>query len=241
MDDYDRRTFIKTTLPGFLGLTLSLPAITAFATKANAFQGRIRNNAPINWDAFLEEVGKVAAKQHLDNWNEEGYIKEVIALSKRLNLKDPVLQAGFKKCLRGINNRRVDFNTLEQTRDFAVCLLDFQKGEKIPAHDHPGMTGVIQCASGAIQVENYDLIKKREGHNTVILNHSASLLMKKGMVGSLTSKARNIHSLVAQKPTQLVDVFAPPYDPQRSAKSSWFDIDTDPFEGKKGTFEAALR
>lgn len=241
MDDYNRRQFIRTSLPGFLGLTLALPSIASLATRANACNGRLAKNATINWDAFLSEVDKVAKTQHLDHWKEEAYIQQVVQLSKRLNLKDPALLKGFENCKRGIGNGRVDFEDLEKNRDFAVCLLQFEKGEFIPPHDHPGMTGVIQCATGEISVQNYDMLGVRKGHETFLFKKSADTIMKKGEVSSLTSKARNIHTLKAHSLTQLVDVFAPPYDPQRAAKSSWFSIDSDPFEGKKDIFEATLR
>jgi hypothetical protein len=39
---------------------------------------------------------------------------------------------------------------------------------------------------------------------------------------------------------QVIDIFAPPYDPQRSAKSTFFDVDPEPFEGKQGLYEATL-
>ncbi len=241
MDDYDRRTFIKTSLPGFLGLALSLPAISAFANKANAFEGRQFTKGKMNWDAYLTKVNEVVQQQHLDNWTEEHYLKQVIQLARQLNLQDPVLQEGFKTGLKGAKNGRVDFTDLEKNKTFAVCLLDFQEGERINPHDHPGMTGVIQCASGSIQVDNYDFFQKRQGRDTVLLKHTANESMKPGNVSSLTSKARNIHQLVANKPTQLVDVFSPPYDPQRATKSSWYKLDSELFEGHKGLYEAQVR
>ena len=69
MDDYDRRHFIRTSLPGFLGLTMALPSLTALATRANACQGRLSEMQTINWDAFLEAVEKEATRQHLDDWD----------------------------------------------------------------------------------------------------------------------------------------------------------------------------
>lgn len=240
MEEYNRRQFIQTSLPGFLGLTLALPSIAALATRANAYQGRLAKDATINWDAFLTQVDKVAKTQHLDSWNEQTYIQKVIDLSQKLNLKDPVLQKAFHRCTKGIGNGRIDFDDLEKNRNFAVCLLQFEKNETISPHDHPGMTGVIQCATGEISVQNYDMIGPRKNRDTFLLKKSVDTLMKKGQVSSLTSKERNIHTLKANQLTQLIDVFAPPYDPQRTAKSSWFAIDTDPFNSKPNIHEATI-
>ena len=188
----------------------------------------------------MEKITKLAAQQHLDNWNEENYVKQVVQVAKSLNLKDPVLQAGFAKALKGVENGRVDFNTLEENHDFAVCLLDFQEGEKISPHDHPSMTGVIQCASGEIQVDNFDEQEILENGNLLLKNVSSALLKEKS-ISTLTSKKRNIHTLVANKPTQLVDIFTPPYDKERVEKSRWFMIDDELYQGKESLYEAVVR
>ena len=243
MDDYNRRHFIRTSIPGFLGLGLALPSITAIATRANAFEGRVPENGAINWNAFLEAVEKETAKQHLDDWNESDYVKKAAALALRLNLKDPALAKAFKNTEKGIGNKRIDFYDLEKQRDFQVYLLQFEKNEQIKHHDHPDMTGVILCATGSVDVWNYDLIEKKE-NKTVLLAETARATLSKGSVSTLTSKARNIHRLKASELTQLVDIFAPPYNKERARKSQWFKVDPKPLQklhGKHKVYQATTR
>lgn len=232
MDDYDRRHFIRTSLPGFLGLGMALPQLTAFATRANACNGRLPSDGAINWDAFLEGIEKEAAKQHLDSWSEAAYVEAASKMAARLNLRDPLLEEAFKKAQRGLGNGRVDFEPLEKQRDFHVTLLQFEKEEAISHHNHPEMTGVILCASGEIEVWNYDLLGEKAEEESVLLEETGHDLLAKGKVSTLTSQARNIHSLKAKELTQLVDIFAPPYNKDRIEKSSWFDVDPEPFQGK---------
>ncbi len=130
MDDYNRRHFIRTSLPGFLGLSLALPSITALATRANACQGRIPTDGAINWDAFLTAVEKEASKQHLDQWNQDSYVKQVAALALHLNLKDADLSEAFENSKKGLGNKRPDFYKLERQRNFEVSLVQFEKGEQ---------------------------------------------------------------------------------------------------------------
>lgn len=234
MDDYDRRHFIRTSLPGFLGLTMALPALTALATRANACNGRLPEGQPINWDAFLEAVEKESARQHLDDWDEDGYIEKASQLCAHLNLKDEHLLKAFKNAHRGLGNKRVDFEPLEKQQDFHVTLLQFEKEEAISHHDHPEMTGVILCASGEIETWNYDLIGEKPDKEHVLLRETNHDLLKKGNVSALTSKARNIHKLQAKELTQLIDIFAPPYNKDRIEKSSWYDVDPEPFTLEKG-------
>ena len=240
MDDYTRRAFIRTSLPGFLGVTMALPALTAFATRANANEGRVPADGAIHWDAFLEAIAHEADRQHLDDWNEHTYVKRAEALCRRLNMQDPALEAAFVRAQKGLGNGRIDFYDLEKRHNFQVNLLQFEPGEAIRHHDHPGMTGVLLCATGALAADNYDLLKRREGTGSFLLKQSGSEVLEKGMVSSLTSKERNIHRVEAKVLTQVVDIFAPPYDRQRSAKSSWFDVDPEPFEGRDGIFEATI-
>ena len=211
---------------------MALPQLTALATKANACQGRLPANGAINWDAFLEGVEKESAKQHLDSWSETDYVKAAAQLARRLNLKDPLLEEAFKKAQRGLGNGRVDFDRIEKQRDFQVTLLQFEKEEAISHHNHPEMTGVILCASGEIEVWNYDLHDTKAGEEQVFLKETGHDLLAKGKVSTLTSRARNIHSLKAKKLTQLIDIFAPPYNKDRIEKSTWFDVDPEPVGGK---------
>ncbi|MFC4992272.1 hypothetical protein [Rubritalea tangerina] len=240
MDDYNRRHFIRTSLPGFLGLSMALPSITALATRANACQGRLPENGAINWDAFLEAVEKEAAKQHLDHWNQEKYVAQVAALAQRLQLKDPSLAKAFERSKQGLGNQHPDFYKLEKQQNFEVSLVQFEKGEQIKHHDHPDMTGVLLCATGNVDVWNYDLLQ-HDAADKVLLKETATSRLEKGMVSTLTSKQRNIHRLQANSLTQLVDVFAPPYNRERIRKSQWFDVDTETYQGRDKIYEASTR
>jgi cysteamine dioxygenase len=238
MDDYSRRDFIRTTLPGFLGLSMALPSITAMATRAMACEGRVAAEAPIHWDAFLEAVAKEAARQHLDDWDEPGYVARAAAIARRLDLQDAGLARAFERAKKGIGNGRIDFDTLEKVEDYQISFLQFEKGEQISHHDHPGMTGVLLCATGTVRVWNYDELDERPQPGHVLLRQTGDSRLRKGHVSTLTSKDRNIHRLRADELTQLIDIFAPPYNRERSEKSRWFEVDAEPWQGKAGDFLA---
>ncbi|MGJ8656973.1 MAG: hypothetical protein ACSHX6_11035 [Akkermansiaceae bacterium] len=243
MDEYDRRHFIKTSIPGFLGISMALPAITAFATRANAFEGRLKADGSINWDAFLSAIEVEAGKQHLDSWNEVEYVKQAAAIAARLDLKDPNLEKAFRMTKeRGVGNGRVDFSKLEKQVDYHVTLVQFEKGEEILHHDHPEMTGVLLCATGEVEVWNYDLFAEKANKKDVLLKQTSHAMLAKGKVSTLTSKERNIHRVAAREFTQLVDIFAPPYDKERIQNSNWYNVDPEGYKGKTdGLFEATRR
>jgi hypothetical protein len=103
------------------------------------------------------------------------------------------------------------------------------------------MTGVILCATGKTDVWNYDLLGKRNDSKNVLLKETSHALLTKGKVSTLTSKERNIHRLKAQNLTQLIDIFAPPYNKERARNSSWFNVDPEPFQGYNKIYEATKR
>lgn len=241
MDDYSRRAFLRTSLPGFLGIGMALPAITAAATRAMACEGRVPEGSPIHWDAFLEAVAKEAARQHLDDWSEPAYVMRAEALARRLDLADEHLKAAFERAKKGVGNGRIDFDRLEKREDFQISFLQFEQGEEIAHHDHPEMTGVLLCATGDIEVWNYDELASAPEPGHVLLREIAKGRLTKGSTSTLTSKERNIHRLRARELTQLIDIFAPPYTPRRVKSSRWFDVDADPWKGAGKDFLAKIR
>ena len=241
MDDYDRREFLSLSLPGFLGVLTALPALCTLATRANAADGRLPADGAMHWEAFLEAVSTEAAKQHLDAWKQDDYVKTIAGLAKRLHLEDPVLTKAMAQLTTRLKHGNVDFQYLEQRVDFSLCLVQFDEGEIIKPHDHPGMTGMILCASGEIETSNYDpvdepKVKPSAGHQ--VLRRVGQAVLKKNDISTLTAKARNIHTLRARKVTQLVDIFTPPYNDERVEQSHWFELSPESLPGEPELFEA---
>jgi hypothetical protein len=241
MDDYDRREFLSLSLPGFLGVLTALPSLCALATRANAFDGRPPADGAMHWEAFLEAVSAEAAKQHLDTWRQDDYVKSIASLASRLHLEDPALTKAMTQLNTRLKHGNVDFQYLEQRVDFSLCLVQFDEGEIIRPHDHPGMTGMILCASGEIETSNFDPIEDptitpAAGHQ--LLRRVGQKALKKCDISTLTAKARNIHTLRSIKVTQLVDIFTPPYNQARVEQSQWFELSPDPVPGKPDIFEA---
>ncbi|QTN33948.1 hypothetical protein HZ994_17040 [Akkermansiaceae bacterium] len=241
MDEYDRREFLSLSLPGFLGVLTALPSLCALATRANAAGGRLPEDGAMHWEAFLEAVSKEADKQHLDSWDQDGYVKSIASLASRLHLEDPALTMAMEQISLRLKHGKVDFKYLEERVDFSLCLVQFDEGEIIRPHDHPGMTGMILCAAGEIETTNYDPaepggIEISEGHQ--LLRRVGQGVLRKNDISTLTAKARNIHTLQARKVTQLVDIFTPPYDKERIERSNWFDISPEAITGHADLYEA---
>ena len=244
MDDYDRREFLSLSLPGFLGVMLAMPSLCALATRANANEGRLPADGSMHWEAFLEAVAKEAAKQHLDAWNQQQYVETIGKLARQLHLQDPVMLKAMEQLDSRLKQGDVDFHYLEKRVDFSLCLVQFDVGQVIKPHDHPGMTGMILCASGEIETTNYNVVEPPAGKaleaGHCLLRRVAKKVLRKNDLSTLTAKERNIHTLTARKVTHLVDVFTPPYNDERSVQSRWFELDAEARPGSPDVFEARI-
>jgi cysteamine dioxygenase len=170
-------------------------------------------------------------------------VAKIAKLASRLHLEDPVLTEGLAQLEVRLKQGKVDFQYLEERVDFALCLVQFDVDERILPHDHPGMTGMILCASGEIETANFDPVELPDFETPAgrqLLKFAGQATLKKNDISTLTAKARNIHTLRALKVTQLVDIFTPPYTEERAEQSRWFKLSPEPLQGRKDIFEAEI-
>lgn len=239
MDHHHRRSFLKTSLAAFLGLAAHLPHIGCGARLANANRGRLREDTPLNWDAFLEAVHLEAARQQERSWNERDYVARAAAIARRLQVDDPVIRGAFS-ALRNKHPTFPEIAVPHKEQWFQISLIQFEPGEVIAHHDHPGMTGVLLCSTGRLRVENFTAAPATEaGH--LLLNQEGDEALLAGRVSTLTSTERNIHRVSAPVFSEVIDIFAPPYTAENSAKSRWFTVDEQAYQGQPGVFLAKVR
>jgi len=157
MDDFKRREFIKLSALGFASIALQLNAISTYAQQANGYFGKWNADTKLNWDALLERLTHLAKMQHEKVWDQKGYTEQV---------KQLLLQCSFpefeniKKEFEGYEDKRPNWfesTNLHHEVDFQVSLFQFEKGEYIPHHDHPNMTGVLNVVSGNLLAKNYSV------------------------------------------------------------------------------------
>ena len=193
--------------------------------------------ALLSWDDFINEVQQLAQSQYLPNWDEIAYTAQLQKLMLRLDVKGPKITS-FITSYKNKNANFPEIRHLHREPSFMVSMLEFEAGEKIKLHDHPGMSGVILCLEGRANVQNYTLQEKRSMNNKLLIKQESSLTLTGGDTSFLTSTFGNIHSLQADKFTRMIDVFTPPYNSEREQNSRWFDKDHKYYQGIKGLYEA---
>lgn len=235
MKEHSRRELIRISLHGFGALVFGLPNIIECAQRANANHGLLAGKKPLNWDAFVEQLGKLAERQLKPNWDQKGYVNKVAALLKQMGPTDPALA----KALKEYKHERLPtplFKLLSRQRTFEVLLISFEKGDEISHHNHPDMTGVICCATGRISIQSYDVLPERPKGVGYLIKDAGCAVLGPGHTSSLTAYERNIHYVRAGSFCQIIDIFTPPYDDDRLQKSRWFDLDPEPYRRTPGIF-----
>ncbi|MEO1513917.1 MAG: hypothetical protein AAFV95_02855 [Bacteroidota bacterium] len=249
MDDFRRREFIKLSALGFASIALQLHSLSAHAQKANGHLGKWDATTKLNWDAFLERLTKLAKSQHKTLWNQKRYTRRIKRLLLQCNFPE---FANVKKEIEAYENKRPDWfesANLHHEVDFQVSLFQFEKGEYIPHHDHPDMTGVLNVVSGSLLAKNYTLEKQLPSSREVIQDGKPAIIkecilrevenevLKAGDVGILTAHKGNIHSIMPNEFTQMVDVFTPAY--HQNTNANWYKVNEDEFyQGQKNLFQA---
>ena len=249
MDDFKRREFIKLSALGFAGIALQLNSISSYAQSANAHFGKWNNHTKLNWDAFLERLTQLAKTQHQIPWDQNLYTEQVKQLLLQCNFPE------FENIKEEIDSyedktpNMFEAASLHREVDFQVSLFQFEKGEYISHHNHPEMTGVINIVSGNVLAKNYSLEEQLSDTREIINNGRKEIvqkctirevgneIVKGGDVSILTAHEGNIHSIMPNKYTQMVDVFTPAY--KQDTNTIWYKVNEDGFYGgNKNVFEA---
>lgn len=249
MDDFKRREFVKLSALGFVGIALQLNSISSYAQSANAYFGKWGNDTELNWDAFLERLTQLAKTQHQIPWDQNQYTEQVKQLLQKCNFPE---FENIKKEIESYEDKTpnvFEAASLHKEVDFQVSLFQFEKGEYISHHNHPEMTGVINVVSGNVLAKNYSLEEQLSTNREVIKNGRREIIQKctirevgneiitGGNVSILTAHEGNIHSIMPNEYTQMIDVFTPSY--KQDTSTIWYNVYEDEFYGgNKNVFEA---
>ncbi len=191
----------------------------------------------VGWERFLELCHELSESQFAENWDQDRYTAGVEDLIRRLRLDDRRIGEYIAR-YRNLNASFPEIRTMHYEDQFMVSMLEFEPGEEIPLHDHPGMTGVICCTTGNTAVDHYDRLQETAEHDNPLLKFRYHYDMTAGDIAILTATKGNIHCLKAREFTRMIDVFTPPYNQDRIKRARYYALDLPAYSGRDGTFEA---
>ena len=196
-----------------------------------------KESESVSWERFLELCHELSKSQFADSWDQDAYTTDVQRLVGRLRLDDQKIVEYIER-YKDLNVDFPEIRSMYYESQFMVSMLEFEPGEEIPLHDHPDMTGVVCCTTGRVAVDHYDRLKETAGNGNPLLRFERHLDMTAGDTAALTVDKGNIHTLKASKFTRMIDLFTPPYDRDRVTRARYYAMDSSPYLGRNGIFEA---
>ncbi len=190
----------------------------------------------LSWMDFVETLSTMARAQFEPDWNQDQYVEDVIALMRQINRRDAKFESFYDDYVNA-KGLFPEIASVHQGGHFAVATLEFDAGDRIRLHNHPDMTGVILCLKGAVEVEAFNLLERKSTGGNLLLEQVFQDRLESGGFATLTATHGNIHSLIAQEYTELLDVFTPPYDSDRLQHYRWYRRAEHPMDGGR-LFEA---
>ena len=120
------------------------------------------------------------------------------------------------------------------------CQEDYDQSMISPAHEED-----FSVSHGSLEMGlQYPRLSKGFTRATLINQVDDPRLPKGTEVGNtvlVRTRDGIYYSLKARELTQLVDIFTPPYNRDRSRRSRWFDVDDEPYKGEGKDFLAKVR
>ena len=234
-----RRHALGLTLQGVAALLASAPHLAGCGARVvGGGAGALPEEEPLlTWMGFVEALSSMAQAQFSPDWNQDEYVKDVIALMGRLNRDDAKFESFYDDYVNA-KGLFPEIASVHQGGHFAVATLEFNAGDRIRLHNHPDMTGVILCLKGSIDVEAFDLLNQKSAAGHLLLEQVFRGRLQSGEYATLTAKRGNVHGLIAQEYTELLDVFTPPYDSERLKQYRWYRRAESPIEHGGRVFEA---
>ncbi len=228
MTRVSRRVFIRGGLGSALGIWTGVAQVALAACGG-------RKDAPVDWPAFIAGVHKLAAKHASPPRSSRPLVEEIAALSSRVE-PDAVRAVPVQRRSHDADIPWPAFNWIHHEPRFEIVLLEFDPGDAIPAHNHPGLHGVLTCGAGEIEVESFQL--ERDVPGAIVLKRVSRDVLVPGQTSALTPDWRNIHRVRAPDGGQVIDLFLPPYDDPSVGTSRWFSISNQPEPDRPDLFRA---
>ena len=183
----------------------------------------------ISGQTFLDSLQQLAAEIDIKYWNQQTYVTRVSALLSRLSQRQQY--AAYQPGPSRGENDRLHVIPLAEQEMFEASLFILPAGFEFPVHDHPGTCAVTYGISGCVRITGYsEIMTQNDGSIVLSLDHQT--MLTPGMVSTLTAERSNIHGLLANGSSQLIDVFTPPYNIETTKKTRTFKISSGSEAGK---------
>ncbi len=185
----------------------------------------MRVNNPLLWTQYLREVKQLASAYGDRTITQPAMASRGMQLLQQLDTTDNDFQAAVHASWES-GNRFWLWQRLTKESTVKGGILNIERDQDVPLHDHPGATGMVRVLTGEVEVWQFDRTVKaadRSG-NHAVLELVTHRVMQPGDIAVLSPDSGNIHALRARSKTcSMLDYFIPPYE--RSERTWYQPVD----------------
>jgi hypothetical protein len=183
---------------------------------------------PLSWTAYQGEMTQLASAWADRSITQHEMAARGVQLLQQLDTTDAAFQAAVNASFES-GNRFWLWQRL--TREYGINggILNIERDQDVPLHDHPGATGMVRILSGEVEVWQFDrsvTVATAKTDGQAVLERVTHRIMQPGDIAMLSPDSGNIHALRARSRTcRMLDYFIPPY--KRSDRTWFLPIDDD--------------
>lgn len=185
----------------------------------------MRVDRPTSWTQYLREVKQLASAYDDRTITQGDMAARGVQLLRQLDTTDNAFQAAVYASWES-GNRFWLWQRLTKESTVKGGILNIERDQDVPLHDHPGATGMVRVLTGEVEVWQFDRAVKatdRPGDHAV-LELVTHRVMQPGDIAVLSPDSGNIHALRARsRECSMLDYFIPPYE--RSERTWYQPVD----------------
>jgi len=186
----------------------------------------------INWTGFQSAMADVAEKYARATVGHGSVVKSGLYYMKQLDIHSAdFIKAQVNAYESG--NRFWLWQRLIKEKNINGGILNIDRQQLVPLHNHPGATGMVRILHGTAEVWLFDEVDNKHldqnanptGGQRVELLRRSRRVLQAGDMAVLTPDQGNIHALRSvSKACSMLDFFIPPYD---RSQRSWYEPESD--------------
>ena len=185
----------------------------------------MRMDRPTSWTQYLREVKQLASAYDDRIITQGDMAARGVQLLRQLDTTDNTFQEAVHASWES-GNRFWLWQRLTKESTVKGGVLNIERDQDVPLHDHPGATGMVRVLTGEVEVWQFDRAVKaldRSGDHAV-LELVTHRVMQPGDIAVLSPDSGNIHALRARsRECSMLDYFIPPYE--RSERTWYRPVD----------------
>ena len=191
----------------------------------------MRAHKTLSWTDYLREMKQLASAYADRTITQSAMAARGVQLLQQLDTTDNAFQVAVHASWES-GNRFWLWQRLTKESTIKGGVLNIERNQDVPLHDHPGATGMVRVLTGEVEVWQFDHAEKAadKSGDFDVLELVTHRVMQPGDIAVLSPDRGNIHALRARsKQCSMLDYFIPPYE---RSKRTWYQPVDDGWHDK---------